>query len=216
MLRSSSCGLNPRPTDSEPCGSKSTSSTFRPSSASAAPRLMVVVVLPTPPFWLHIASTSAGPCSVSGGGSGRSGIGRPVGPISGLPAPDSESESSDGVDNPASTEDFFTWASSPYAAAREQTYCADRSWQTSRHLDSAAVTLCVALPPIKKPRQGDRNLCTGIARHTQRTHSMGTILGIAAGGATTAGGRPQCWRETAARCRCRCDFAPTLAYATSR
>ena len=61
MLRSRVCGLTPSPTDSEPCGSKSTSSTRRPSSASAAPRLMVVVVLPTPPFWLHIAITSAGP-----------------------------------------------------------------------------------------------------------------------------------------------------------
>mgnify|MGYP003694575425 CR=1 FL=1 len=38
------CGFTPRPTDSEPCGSKSTSSTCRPSSASAAPRLIVVVV----------------------------------------------------------------------------------------------------------------------------------------------------------------------------
>ena len=54
MVRSISCGLRPRPTDSEPCGSKSTSSTLRPYSASAAPRLIVVVVLPTPPFWLHI------------------------------------------------------------------------------------------------------------------------------------------------------------------
>src|SRR5262245_23165958 len=82
MVSSSSCGLNPSPTDSEPCGSKSTSSTRRPYSASAAPRLMVVVVLPTPPFWLHIAMTRAGPCSVRAGGSGRYGIGRPVGPNS--------------------------------------------------------------------------------------------------------------------------------------
>ena len=34
----------------------------RPYSASAAPRLIVVVVLPTPPFWLHIAMIRAGPC----------------------------------------------------------------------------------------------------------------------------------------------------------
>ena len=54
-MRSRLCGLTPRPTDSAPCGSKSTSSTRRPYSASAAPRLMVDVVLPTPPFWLHIA-----------------------------------------------------------------------------------------------------------------------------------------------------------------
>ena len=41
MLCSRVCGLTPRPTDSEPCGSKSTSSTLRPTSASAAPRLIV-------------------------------------------------------------------------------------------------------------------------------------------------------------------------------
>src|SRR5688572_30547111 len=75
-----SCGFSPRPTDSDPCGSKSTSRTLRPYSARAAPRLIVVVVLPTPPFWLHIAMTRALPCSVSGRGSGRSIIGRPVGP----------------------------------------------------------------------------------------------------------------------------------------
>ena len=28
------------------------------------------VVLPTPPFWLHMASTVAGPCEVSGAGTG--------------------------------------------------------------------------------------------------------------------------------------------------
>ena len=31
---------------------------------------MVEVVLPTPPFWLHSATTRAGPCVVSGCGSG--------------------------------------------------------------------------------------------------------------------------------------------------
>ena len=56
----------PSPTDSAPCGSRSMSSTSRPYSTSAAPRLMVDVVLPTPPFWLHIAMIWAGPCSVSG------------------------------------------------------------------------------------------------------------------------------------------------------
>ena len=80
MVRSIWCGLSPRPTDSEPCGSKSTSSTLRPNSASAAPRLIVVVVLPTPPFWLHIEMTRALPWVNTGRGSGRSGIGRPVGP----------------------------------------------------------------------------------------------------------------------------------------
>src|SRR6478752_1287272 len=75
-----SCGLSPSPTDSEPCGSKSTSSTLRPNSASDAPRLIAVVVLPTPPFWLHIETTRARPWLFTGPGSGRSGIGRPVGP----------------------------------------------------------------------------------------------------------------------------------------
>ena len=84
MVRSISCGLRPRPTDSEPCGSKSTSSTLRPNSASEAPRLIVVVVLPTPPFWLHIETTRARPCAASRGSArgrpasaGRSGRGRP-------------------------------------------------------------------------------------------------------------------------------------------
>src|SRR3954452_19607717 len=78
-----SCGFIPSPTDSDPWGSKSTSSTLRPYSASAAPRLMVVVVLPTPPFWLHIEMTRALPWMLIGRGSGRTGIGRPVGPITG-------------------------------------------------------------------------------------------------------------------------------------
>src|SRR5690625_1243889 len=47
-------------------------STLRPYSASAAPRLIVVVVLPTPPFWLHIAMIRAGPWPLSGAGSGKS------------------------------------------------------------------------------------------------------------------------------------------------
>ena len=45
--------------------------------------MIVVVVLPTPPFWLHIETTRAGPCWVSGAGSGKTGIGRPVGPSTG-------------------------------------------------------------------------------------------------------------------------------------
>ena len=40
----------------------------------------MVVVLPTPPFWLHIEITRAWPWVVSGPGSGITGIGRPVGP----------------------------------------------------------------------------------------------------------------------------------------
>src|SRR5579875_47718 len=45
---------------------------------------MTDVVLPTPPFWLHIATTFAGPCEVRGLGSGITRGGRPVRPI---PAP---------------------------------------------------------------------------------------------------------------------------------
>ena len=55
---------------------------MRPYSASEAPRLMVVVVLPTPPFWLHIDTTRARVRAVTGPGSGITGIGRPVGPSS--------------------------------------------------------------------------------------------------------------------------------------
>src|SRR5829696_607930 len=71
MVRSMFWAGTPRPTDSAPWGSRSISSTRRPYSTSAAPRLMVDVVLPTPPFWLHIAMIRAGPCSVRGLGSGR-------------------------------------------------------------------------------------------------------------------------------------------------
>src|SRR4051794_762464 len=70
MVRSMFWAGTPRPTDRAPCGSRSMSRTLRPYSTSAAPRLMVDVVLPTPPFWLHIAMTCAGPCSVIGLASG--------------------------------------------------------------------------------------------------------------------------------------------------
>ena len=81
MVTSSSFARTPRPTEAAPWGSKSTSRTRRPSSARAAPRLIVVVVLPTPPFWLHMAMMRAGPWEVQGLGVGKSGMGRPVGPI---------------------------------------------------------------------------------------------------------------------------------------
>ena len=42
----------PRPEEALACGSQSTRRTFNPSSARHAARLMAVVVLPTPPFWL--------------------------------------------------------------------------------------------------------------------------------------------------------------------
>src|SRR5690606_38342406 len=42
----------PSPVLALPCGSRSTISTRSPIAASAVARLMAVVVLPTPPFWL--------------------------------------------------------------------------------------------------------------------------------------------------------------------
>src|SRR3989304_1732954 len=47
----------PSPVEALPCGSRSMTSTRSPIAASAVPRLIAVVVLPTPPFWLAIAST---------------------------------------------------------------------------------------------------------------------------------------------------------------
>src|SRR5476649_89637 len=47
----------PRPVEALPWGSESISSTRSPTAASAVPRLMAVVVLPTPPFWLATTST---------------------------------------------------------------------------------------------------------------------------------------------------------------
>ena len=57
MVRSMASGFSPSPTESAPCGSMSTSRTRRSCSASAAPRLIAVVVLPTPPFWFAIEIT---------------------------------------------------------------------------------------------------------------------------------------------------------------
>src|SRR5437868_1134953 len=45
----------PSPVEALPCGSRSTISTRSPTAASAVPRLIAVVVLPTPPFWLATA-----------------------------------------------------------------------------------------------------------------------------------------------------------------
>src|SRR6187431_2632954 len=47
----------PRPVEALPCGSRSTISTASPMAARAVPRLIAVVVLPTPPFWLARAIT---------------------------------------------------------------------------------------------------------------------------------------------------------------
>src|SRR6185312_6038674 len=47
--------LAPLPTVALPCGSRSISMTLRFIAAKDAARLMLVVVFPTPPFWLVIA-----------------------------------------------------------------------------------------------------------------------------------------------------------------
>src|SRR5205085_2543832 len=47
----------PRPVEALPCGSRSMMRTFSPMAARAVPRLIAVVVLPTPPFWLARART---------------------------------------------------------------------------------------------------------------------------------------------------------------
>src|SRR5512134_1573175 len=49
----------PMPVEALPCGSRSTSSTCLPQAARAVARLIAVVVLPTPPFWLAMARTRA-------------------------------------------------------------------------------------------------------------------------------------------------------------
>src|SRR5437016_11729743 len=55
MLRRARAGSRPRPDVELACGSRSTSRVGWPTSAMAAARLMAVVVLPTPPFWLTTA-----------------------------------------------------------------------------------------------------------------------------------------------------------------
>src|SRR5262245_15503957 len=55
-----SFSATPTPVEALPCGSMSRISTFSPTAASAVPRLMAVVVLPTPPFWLAMARTRSG------------------------------------------------------------------------------------------------------------------------------------------------------------
>src|SRR6185437_7925062 len=57
MLERSSSRAKPSPPVVLAWGSQSISSVLSPSSASAAARLMAVVVLPTPPFWFTTAST---------------------------------------------------------------------------------------------------------------------------------------------------------------
>src|SRR4029078_9404743 len=47
----------PSPVGGLPCGARAITRTRSPMAASAVPRLMAVVVLPTPPFWLASAKT---------------------------------------------------------------------------------------------------------------------------------------------------------------
>src|SRR6185436_8556560 len=56
----------PRPVEALPCGSASNSSTFSPTAASAVPRLIAVVVLPTPPFWLATTNTRSDRSDLTG------------------------------------------------------------------------------------------------------------------------------------------------------
>src|SRR5713226_8368426 len=57
MLMRSGSFTRPRPLVEFDCGSQSTSSVLTSAAASEAARLMAVVVLPTPPFWLATAMT---------------------------------------------------------------------------------------------------------------------------------------------------------------
>src|SRR5208283_4843879 len=57
MLMRSGFFTRPRPLVEFDCGSQSTSSVLTSAAASEAARLMAVVVLPTPPFWLATAMT---------------------------------------------------------------------------------------------------------------------------------------------------------------
>src|ERR1700675_1521636 len=57
MLMRSGFFTRPKPLVEFDCGSQSTSSVLTSEAASEAARLMAVVVLPTPPFWLATAMT---------------------------------------------------------------------------------------------------------------------------------------------------------------
>ena len=47
--------MKPRPCDAFPCGSMSKRRVFFSRAAKLAAKFTAVVVLPTPPFWLHMA-----------------------------------------------------------------------------------------------------------------------------------------------------------------
>src|SRR5271167_2576021 len=55
MLIRSGSFTSPRPLEEFDCGSQSTNNVLTSAAASEAARLMAVVVLPTPPFWLATA-----------------------------------------------------------------------------------------------------------------------------------------------------------------
>src|SRR6185312_13026388 len=61
----------PRPVEALPCGSISMTRVGSPTAASAVPRLIAVVVLPTPPFWLATTSTLGRLTSGMAGGMGK-------------------------------------------------------------------------------------------------------------------------------------------------
>src|SRR5271156_500472 len=54
------CGSTPRPVEALPWGSLSIRSTLSPIAVRAVARLIAVVVLPTPPFWLAMARMRQG------------------------------------------------------------------------------------------------------------------------------------------------------------
>ena len=79
----------PSPVVALPWGSRSTTSTRNPSSASAAPRFTAVVVLPTPPFWFAIARTRGsviGSAAAIGSGAGSTSSGSAAASVPGATA----------------------------------------------------------------------------------------------------------------------------------
>src|SRR5215213_10692867 len=69
----------PSPLVAFPCGSVSMTSVRFSATARQAPRLMAVVVLPTPPFWFAMAMMRDTPSLYAGGGEG--GLGESTGAV---------------------------------------------------------------------------------------------------------------------------------------
>src|SRR5579871_5467417 len=61
----------PSPVEALPCGSRSITRVGSPTAAKAVPRLMAVVVLPTPPFWLATTKTRGLPPFSTGSAGNR-------------------------------------------------------------------------------------------------------------------------------------------------